>query len=63
MVDVNLIEVDGRILKRIEENDEAGKRGFDCKRVQESEPLSSSFIAEWDALCPRHMNMERRPPT
>jgi len=32
MVDVGLIEINSRTLKRIEGNDEAAKRGVDCER-------------------------------
>ena len=32
MVDVGLIEVNSRTLKRIEDNNEAAKRGVDCER-------------------------------
>jgi hypothetical protein len=45
MVDVGLIEVNSRTLKRLEDNDEAAKRGVDC------ESLRSSAIPNWDALC------------
>ena len=32
MVNMDLIEVNSRILKQIEDNDEAMKRGVDCER-------------------------------
>ena len=55
MVDVGLIEVNSRILKRIEDNDEAAKRAFDYKRGNLC--AVRLYIPNWDALCARHTNM------